>query len=64
MTGKEQIVARSNEIESILNGLTTTSAKMRALHDSGFSRMAIAQILDKRYQHVKNVLDMYVLKGK
>ena len=64
MTGKEQIAARSNEIESILNGLATTSAKMRALHDAGFSRMAIAQILDKRYQHVKNVLDLYVLKAK
>jgi len=39
-----------------INALPTTSAKIRALNAQGKSRSEIAKILDKRYQHVRNVL--------
>jgi len=39
-----------------LNALPTTSARIRRLNELGFSRSEIAVELDKRYQHVRNVL--------
>jgi AbrB family looped-hinge helix DNA binding protein len=36
--------------------LSTTSAKIRALHAAGHSRSKIAAFLGIRYQHVRNVL--------
>ena len=36
--------------------LPTTSAKIRELDSKGFTRSEIAKLLDKRYQHVRNVL--------
>jgi hypothetical protein len=35
----------------------SVSAKMRYLDAQGFTRGDISRILNKRYQHVKNVLD-------
>lgn len=37
--------------------LPTTSAKIRYLNKEGYPRADIARILNKRYQHIKNVLD-------
>ena len=38
-----------------LAGLNT-SQKIRKLHSEGYSRGDIARFLEKRYQHVRNVL--------
>lgn len=38
-----------------LDGLNT-SQKIRLLHSEGFDRGSIAKHLNKRYQHVRNVL--------
>lgn len=43
-------------MEAICAGRTSTSQKIRALHDAGYSRSAIAGFLRKGYQHVRNVL--------
>lgn len=43
--------------------LTTTSARIRYLAEKGYSRGEIADYLDIRYQHVRNVLNN-VLKRK
>jgi hypothetical protein len=40
----------------ITNGLTTKSDKIRALAQAGYDRTEISQILDIRYQHVRNVM--------
>jgi hypothetical protein len=40
----------------ITDGLTTKSAKIRALADAGYDRTEIARVLGIRYQHVRNVL--------
>lgn len=36
--------------------LTTTSSKIRYLHSQGLTRSQIAKLLNKRYQHIRNVL--------
>jgi len=38
------------------DALPTTSAKIRAMHQDGMSKGAIAKALGKRFQHVRNVL--------
>lgn len=44
-------------IESVdLSQCATTSARMRTLSAAGFSTGSIAKFLNKRYQHVRNVL--------
>lgn len=40
----------------LLAGQTTVSDQIRALHHGGYSRAEIARLLNKRYQHVRNVL--------
>lgn len=42
--------------EKQMNEMTTVSAKIRFLDSLGYTRSAIAKKLDKRYQHVRNVL--------
>ncbi len=42
--------------EDIIQGLTTTSAKIRALAEAGFERTKISLLLGIRYQHVRKVL--------
>ena len=44
------------EMQAIVHGLPTKSAKIRALHAAGYNRADIARFLDIRYQHVRNVL--------
>lgn len=39
-----------------LSAMTTKSQKIRALNAEGLSRGQIANILEIRYQHVRNVL--------
>jgi hypothetical protein len=39
-----------------LTSLPTTSAKIRYLDSLGIKRGQIAKIVDRRYQHVRNVL--------
>ena len=39
-----------------LQGLPSTSAKIRYLHSLGWNRSTIAKYLGKRYQHIRNVL--------
>jgi hypothetical protein len=56
MTDHEQADQYASALESELSKLPTTSAKIRSLHAQGFTRSAIALILDIRYQHVRNVL--------
>jgi hypothetical protein len=44
-------------IDQIVSSTTlNTSQKIRALATEGLSRGAIAKVLNKRYQHVRNVL--------
>lgn len=56
-------VAAPKAIESVdLSKCPTTSAKIRLLNAEGFSTGAIAKVLGKRYQHVRNVLVTPVAK--
>ena len=48
--------ANSAEMKRIVEGLPSTSAKIRALDAAGYARADIARFLGKRYQHVRNVL--------
>jgi len=43
-------------MENVVAGLTTKSDKIRALDKAGYSRSQIADFLNIRYQHVRNVL--------
>jgi hypothetical protein len=45
------------DIDSKLLELKTVSEKIRFLDQKGYKRSEIAKKLQKRYQHVKNVLD-------
>lgn len=40
----------------ITKDLTTVSSRIRALDAAGYTRSQIAKFLNKRYQHVRNVL--------
>ena len=46
----------SVEMQRVVVGLGTTSARIRALDAAGFTRADIARFLGKKYQHVRNVL--------
>lgn len=46
----------THRMKEIVKGLTTVSDKIRALDAAGFERADIARFLQKRYQHVRNVL--------
>ncbi len=45
------------EMQRITAGLSTKSAKIRALAASGYKRADIARFMGIRYQHVRNVLE-------
>lgn len=49
--------AQVSEAAELTGHLDTVSSKIRALDNADWSRADIARALDKRYQHVKNVLD-------
>jgi len=50
------MLGSKSEVISLTAGLQTTSDKIRALHRAGWSRSKIADALNIRYQHVRNVL--------
>lgn len=43
-------------MDAVVDGLTTTSDKIRALFSAGYERVEIKRRLGIRYQHVRNVL--------
>ena len=45
------------DIQTKLDSLDNTSQKIRYLNSVGVPRADIARILNKRYQHVRNVLE-------
>lgn len=53
-----------DRLQSALNGIETVSDKIRLLDHEGFARADIARILDKRYQHVRNVLEADAKKAR
>ncbi len=57
-TGKQQAasVQDQEEIQAVLKGNFNTSQRIRILNGMGLSTMAISILLEKRYQHVRNVL--------
>ena len=44
------------DMQRLVDGLSTMSARIRALDAAGYARADIARFLGKRYQHVRNVL--------
>jgi len=50
------MIADKARMQSVVQGSTTVSDKIRALHRAGYERADIARFLGKRYQHVRNVL--------
>lgn len=57
MTQVTNIQVDNSQIESIVNDKTlNVSQKIRSLHSIGVSRSTISKVLEKRYQHVRNVL--------
>lgn len=65
LTGKQEAakVEGQEDVKAILEGTLNTSQKIRALNAMGLQTMTISILLDKRYQHVRNVL-MTRLTGK
>lgn len=57
-------ITLSASIQAELARYTTTSDKIRYLNSKGFSRGSISKILNKRYQHVRNVLTQDAVAGK
>lgn len=55
MTTKQKVTLTKAQKEVVLGDLTV-SHKIRYLNREGFTRSQIAHILNKRYQHVRNVL--------
>lgn len=49
-------VDRRAEMDRIVSGMSGVSQKIRALDAAGYARADIARYLEKRYQHVRNVL--------
>jgi hypothetical protein len=54
---EKTVTTVSEDIENKVNGMNTTSGRIRFLHSLGYSRTQIASILDIRYQWVRNVLE-------
>jgi hypothetical protein len=50
-------VAAKTELEAIASSNATVSDKIRALNAAGVPRAEIARMIDRRYQHVRNVLE-------
>ena len=53
---KAEPIVLSKEQQKTYDELKTTSAKIRYLSAESFTNGQIAAFLDKRYQHVRNVL--------
>lgn len=46
-----------DQMRAIAGSENTISSKIRALDKAGFARADIARFLDRRYQHIRNVLE-------
>jgi len=62
------MTTKANQVRNPINDIVetngmSTSAKIRHLNRAGFTTSQIALMLDKRYQHVRNVL-LTPLKGQ
>lgn len=53
---KFDVTSAQNEVASELTNLTTKSSQIRFLDQLGYTRYQVSQILNIRYQHVRNVL--------
>lgn len=58
MTAKINVQTTSlrADVKAIVESTNNTSYKIRALHSLGVANGEIALLLDKKYQHVRNVL--------
>jgi AbrB family looped-hinge helix DNA binding protein len=54
---------RRSDMDRLVKGLPSVSAKIRALNAAGYARAEIARHLGKRYQHVRNVLEQETKKA-
>lgn len=54
----------AKDIQTELDGLTTTASKVRFLDSKDFSRGDISRILSIRYQWVRNVLNTPLKKAE
>lgn len=64
MTKKvEQIVEGKFDADSYIKECGSVSVAIRKLNSGGKSRSEIAKLLNKRYQHVRNVLITPIKKG-
>jgi len=57
----EKQAASKPELPEKYRKMATTSERIRAMLADGYSRGAVAKLLGKRYQHVRNV-ELQVLK--
>ena len=53
---KRSPMQNPTDMQRVVDGLATVSARIRALHAAGYARTDIARFLGKKYQHVRNVL--------
>lgn len=60
---KKQAPTLDKKVQAELNEISTVSNKIRFLNAKGYSRADISRILNKRYQHVRNVLVEDMKKG-
>lgn len=63
MNAKKVAPKLSKELSAELEKIETVSNKIRFLDKHGFTRADISRILNKRYQHVRNVLEEDKKKG-
>lgn len=52
-----EVIKVTKEQQKQIDAQTTVSAKIRYMHAEGFPNTQIAKHLNKRYQHVRNVLE-------
>jgi hypothetical protein len=54
---KKSAPVLNNDVQTIIDGLPSTAARVRYLASMDFSRGDISRILNIRYQWVRNVLE-------
>lgn len=64
MTNQKKTAPKlKSEVQKELDAIESVSNKIRYLDKAGFTRADISRILNKRYQHVRNVLEEDKKKG-
>lgn len=64
MQKKQLTTQQQADMSLVIEGLETTSSKIRALHAAGHDKADIARFLGIIYQHVRNVLVTKTKKHK